>query len=364
MTRRGCLVVFIAIVAVLMAGYGTAWLASEDVRFLSRAGTEEFRILARRRPIGEVARDPRTSPERRAMLELVLAARDHAAGLGLEAGETYRQFSDVGRDTLLLVLSASPRDCLCPHTWSYPIVGRVPYKGFFDLDQARKAAQEFDRRGYDAWLRPSGAFSTLGWFEDPLLSTALTRDSVELVATVMHELAHNTLYVRSATPFNESFAQLVGYRAAEEFFRARGESLLAERAGDRWHDEILLGGYYDSLATRLEQVYAARPDSAALEAGRAEAAHWAATEVERLAPRMRTTRLVAGPRVNNARIIAARIYRTRLELFEAWYVREGRDIRRAVAALRRLTEGVEGEGAFEVLERALAEDAPPSGGGG
>ena len=357
--------VFIAIVAVLMAGYGTAWLASEDVRFLSRAGTEEFRILARRRPINDVARDTRTPPERRAMLELVLEARDHAASLGLEAGETYRQFSDVGRDTLLLVLSASPRNCLCPHTWSYPIVGRVPYKGFFDLAQARKTAQEFDRRGYDSWLRPSGAFSTLGWFEDPLLSTALSRDSVEMVSTVMHEIAHNTLYVRSATPFNESFAQLVGYRAAEAFFRSRGDSLLAERAADRWHDEVLLGAYYDSLAARLEQVYAAHPDSAALEAGRADVARWAAREVERLTPLMRATRLAsAGPRVNNARIIAARIYRTRLDLFEAWYAREGRDIRRAVAALRALTNEVEGERAFEVLEHALAGRAPATDAGG
>jgi predicted aminopeptidase len=241
----------------------------------------------------------------------------------------------------------------------------VPYKGFFDLPQARKAAQEFDRRGYDSWLRPSGAFSTLGWFDDPLLSTALSRDSVELVATVMHEIAHNTLYVRSATPFNESFGQLVGYRAAEAFFRSRGDSLLAQRAADRWHDEILLGGYYDTLATRLEQVYAARPDSAGLEAGRAAVASWAETEVARLAPLMRTLRLAtAGPRVNNARIIAARIYRTRLELFEAWYVREGGDIRRAVANLRALMKDVEGERAFEVLERALAERERSSDAGG
>ena len=357
--------VFIAIVAVLMAGYGTAWLASDDVRFLSRAGVEEFRILARRRPIADVVGDPRTPPERRAMLELVLAARDHAAELGLEAGETYRQFSDVGRDTLLLVLSASPRDCLCAHNWSYPIVGRVPYKGFFDLSQARKAAREFDRRGYDWWLRTAGAFSTLGWFEDPLLSTALTRDSVELVSTVMHEIAHNTLYVRSATPFNESYAQLVGYRAAEAFFRAQGDTLQARRASDRWQDEILLGGYYDSLATRLTALYSAHPDSGALEAGRAAVAAWAGTEVQRLAPLMRTARLSSsGAPVNNARIIAARIYRTRLELFEEWYVLHGRDIRRAVMELRRVMEGVEGERAFEALERALPEGDSTSAGAG
>jgi predicted aminopeptidase len=363
MTRRGCLVVFVAIVALLMVGYGTAYLASDEVRFLSRAGAEEFRILSSRRPIADLVADERVPLERREQLRLVLEVRDHAARLEFEAGDTYRQFSDVGRDTLLLVLSASPPDCLCPHAWKYPIVGRVTYKGFFDLEQARRTAREFDARGYDTWLRPAGAFSTLGWFEDPLLSTALERDSVELAATVFHEIAHNTLYVRSATSFNESFAQLAGYRAAEAFFRERGDTALARRAADRWHDEIRLGAYYDSLATRLERLYAGQPDSAALAAGRAQVADWAREEVtERLAPALSTMRLQPGDRpVNNARIISARIYRTRLDLFEAWFQREGADVRRAVAALRTLVEGVEGDAAFERLEAAVG---PATSGGG
>ncbi|HSE28052.1 MAG TPA: aminopeptidase [Gemmatimonadales bacterium] len=362
MTRRGCLVVFVAIVALLMAGYGTAYLASDEVRFLSRAGAEEFRILSGRRPIADLVDDARVPAERRALLRLVLAVRDDAERLGLEAGNTYRQYSDVGRDTLLLVLSASPPDCLCPHVWKYPIVGRVPYKGYFDPAQAERAAREFEARGYDTWLRPSGAFSTLGWFEDPLLSTALHPDSVELAATVFHEIAHNTLYVRSATPFNESFAQLAGYRAAEAFFRDRGDSALARRAADRWHDEVRLGAYYDSLAGRLERLYASGPDAAALAAGRAEVAAWAREEVTaRVAPEMRTLRLQASDRpVNNARIIAARLYRTRLDLFEAWYQREGADVRRAVAALRTLVADAEGEAAFGRLEAALG--GPTSGG--
>jgi predicted aminopeptidase len=353
---------FVAVVVLLMVGYGTAWLASDEVRFLSRAGAEEFRILASRRPIADLVDDPRVPADRRAAFRLVLEVRDHAAGLGLEAGGTYRQFSDVGRDTLLLVVSASPPDCLCPHTWKYPIVGRVPYKGFFDLDQARRTARELEGRGLDTWLRPAGAFSTLGWFEDPLLSTALDPDPVELAATVFHEIAHNTLYVRSATPFNESFAQLVGYRAAEAFFRARGDTLRARRAADRWHDEIRLGGYYDSLASRLDRLYRARPDSAGLVAGRAEVAAWAREEVATfVAPAMRTMRLQPSDRpVNNARIIAARIYRTRLDLFEAWFQREGADVRRAVAALRTLVDGAEADAAFARLEAALA---PATSGG-
>jgi predicted aminopeptidase len=352
--------VFFALVAALFAGYGTAYLASDDVRYLTRAGFEETRILQSRQPIGRLVRDSTTDPALRQTLGLVVQTRDYAARLGLQAKETYTTYSDVGRDTLLLVLQAAPKDCICPYTWKYPIVGRIPYKGFFDTRAAQREAARFAAKGYDVYLRPSGAFSTLGWFEDPLLSTALDRDSVELAATVFHEIAHNTLYVKSATPFNESFAQLVGYRSAEAFFRERGDSLNARQAADRWHDEIVLGNYYSALVRRLDSLYGQHPDSASLDDGRREAADWAHSQLTGpVAQQLRTYRIgrLAERPINNAQLIGARIYRTRLDLFDRWFDRHGRDVSRSVSALDSLMTGVEGDSAYARLGRAVGDSS-------
>lgn len=348
----------------LILGYGTAYVASDDVRYLTRAGIEQTLILEKRRPLAKLVADSTLTADTRAYLRLVLAVRDHAARFGLEAGETYTTYSDVGRDTLLLVLSASAKDCICPHLWKYPIVGRIPYKGFFDVKMAQREADKMAAKGYDISLRPAAAYSTLGWFEDPLLSTALVRDSVELASLVFHEIAHNTLYVKSATPFNESFAQLVGYRSAEEFFRSRGDSGLADRARDRWQDEIVLGEFYDGLLSRLEAFYATRPKGDSLEAGRLAIGRWAKEQLEGpLGARLLTTRVgrLAERPINNAALVGVRIYRTHLDWFDRWYARNRRSVQASVSALRQLMEGVPGDSAFARLERALTDSAPPGG---
>jgi len=352
--------IFLIVVATIFAGYGTAYLASEDIRYVSRAGFEEIRILQNSEPITQLVADRTTDPAVRHALRLVLESRDYAAALGLDAKETYTTYSDVGRDTLLLVLQAAPRDCICPYTWKYPIVGHIPYKGFFDFGVARREADRLSARGFDVYLRPSAAFSTLGWFNDPLLSTALTRDSVELAATVFHEIAHNTLYVKSATPFNESFAQFVGYRSAESFFAGRSDTANARQAADRLHDEMVLGEFYAELVARLDSLYATKPDSAGLETGRAEAAAWARGQL--LGPvgaRLRSYRLGNLPErpINNARLIGATLYRTRLDLFDRWFDRHGRDVRESVRGLEQLVRGTEGDTAFARLEAAVGDSS-------
>ncbi|MDF1506394.1 aminopeptidase, partial [Roseisolibacter sp. H3M3-2] len=231
--------------------------------YLTRAGYEQGRILARRRPIDRLVARGGVDEATRAKLRLVLDVRQFAVdSLGLDAGRAFTRYTDLGRDTLVLVLSAAPRDRLEAFTWWFPIVGSVPYKGFFDFGRARREARGLARRGYDVYLRPSSAYSTLGFFDDPLLNTTLAEDSVDLANTVVHELTHTTYYAAGQAVFNESFASFVGAYGSERFFRARGDTASARRARERWADDRLLGEFWRGLAASVDSAFARRPGRA------------------------------------------------------------------------------------------------------
>ena len=338
--RWGRLFKRILLIGVAAAATGVVLLliVSGDARYIARAGVEEARLLLRRRSIDKLIADSGTPAALRQRLALVRAARAYAAdSLGLAVGKTYTTYVDVGRDTLLLVLSGSRRDKLHEVTWHYPIVGVVPYKGFFKAARARREAERLEGQGLDVFLRPSGAFSTLGYLSDPLFSTAMSRDTMELVATVIHELAHNTLYVKSQTPFNESFASFVGYRGAEAFFRARHDTLDARRAAARWRDERTLDVFYAELARRLDSAYAEPLSGQRLEQVRTTVFGWARDQFRGPVGQSLETydwRWFAQAPLNNAVIIAERLYRMNLNLFDEIYLQNNADIAETIRAIQ------------------------------
>ncbi|HEX5435931.1 MAG TPA: aminopeptidase [Gemmatimonadaceae bacterium] len=304
-------------------------------RYLAQAAWAEGKILAARRPIVGMVTDSTVNPAVRDKLQLVLAARAFAVdSVGLRARTSFTTYSRVTHDTLVLVLAGAYRDRLVPYTWWFPIVGRVPYKGYFDFAAAHEAAQALERRGYDAYLRPSPAFSTLGWFNDPLLSTTLGGDSVSLANTVIHELTHNTFYASGQAVFNESFANFVGARGAEWFFAARGDSGNAAFSAAEWSDQRTMGRFWDALYGALDSAFHAHPSSrpARLAARDTIYARAQMLFADSVLPSLKTVHPRAGSqlRLNNAVLLARRIYRTRLDLFDAVYADEGFDLRRTV----------------------------------
>ena len=350
--RRAAGLVVVALVVFLLTPTGC---------YLSRAGWEEAKILAGRRKIVRLVDDGATDPATRSRLRLVLDARGFAAdSIRLRTGDSFTTYTRLERDTLVLVVSGAYRDRLEPYTWWFPIVGRVPYKGFFDFSEALDLAKDLERRGYDSYVRPASAFSTLGWFNDPLLSTTLRLDSINLANTVIHEVTHNTFYKAGQAVFNESFANFVGARGAAWFFRSRGDSASAAFADADWEDDKRLGAFWASLYRSLDSAYKAHPGDSALAARLAARdtvyARGKLLLARDVAPRMRTMapERVARIRIdNNAALLARRIYLTDLELFDRVWAREGYDLRRTIE--RVITIAKDADDPYAAVKRWLGE---------
>jgi predicted aminopeptidase len=307
-------------------------------RYLLRAGWAEARILTRARPIAALVRDSTTDAATRKKLELVLAAREFASdSVKLDAKRGFTTYSHIDRDTLIVVLSAAYRDKLRYKTWWFPIVGSVPYKGFFDVNDAKRAAVDLSRDGFDAYLRPASAFSTLGYLEDPVLSTTIDEDSVELVNTVIHELTHNTFYASGQAVFNESFANFVGTHGAEWFYAARHDSARVELARQDWERQKTLGRFWSAVYNSVDSAFKAHPASKA-ERLRAREIVFAgarerfAREIEPALPGYDPKRPIT-LHLDNAALMSRRMYRTGLDDFDAIYEREGERLPAAVTRI-------------------------------
>ena len=339
-------------------------------RYLARAGWEEARILWRRQEIEDMVSDSSVAPPLRAKLSLVLDARAFAAAdLHLDAGESFTTFSQLDSDTLVLVLSAAYRDRLAHHRWWFPIVGHVPYKGFFDLAAAQREEARFRDRGFDTYLRPASAFSTLGWFNDPVVSTTLRADTLALANTVIHELVHNTYYAPGQAEFNESFANFVGARGSADFFRMRGQPRVVAHAEARWSDEKVLAAFWKKLYGDIDTAFKSNPGDSLRERRLAlrDSIYGSARQdlIFRVGPQLRTVAPVYVERVrlDNAALLARRVYLTDVALFDSVWVREGRDTRRTIRRVIELAKSKPKQ-PYEALRAWLAAARAGSGGSG
>jgi predicted aminopeptidase len=307
--------------------------------YVLRAAYEEGKILWRREPIADFLQKPEVVQGTQEKLRLVLAARDYARDvLKFNVGGSYSSYSYVDRPDLTYIVVAAPKTELRPYTWWFLVVGSVPYKGFFSKEDAQAEIEKLNAEGYDTNLRTSAAFSTLGWFDDPLLSHLLRHDKVLLSEIVFHELFHNTLYVKGAGAFNESSANFIGHRAAIDFFRERfgdgsGEHL---RALQLWEDEREFGAFIREVALTLTELYSRdipRDDKLRLreEVFTAAKAEWMRRIADRPVQRFRG---FSQQPLNNAVLMHYVLYLKDFDLFESLYEACGRNLVRTVETLR------------------------------
>lgn len=223
--------------------------------YLLQAGWEEANILLKRKKIASLVKSDSVDTQTKEKLTLVLAVRSFTETLGLKPAKSFTYYSQIDRDVLVWVLAASKKTSFTPATWWFPIVGRVPYKGFFDKEDGIREAQKLQKANNDIYLRGSVAFSTLGWFNDPLLSTMIPFDDVNLANTVVHEILHNTVWIKNHVSFNESLANFVGSMGAKQYFLSVQEPEKATQAQNRWDDELIYAQFLADLKKDLNTLY-------------------------------------------------------------------------------------------------------------
>jgi predicted aminopeptidase len=322
--------------------------------YVLRAGYEEAKILWRRQPIERMLADDQLDADTRAKLELVLAVRAFARDtLALRVDGSYASFARVDAEQIVHVVSAAYRLRLEPYTWWFPIVGRVPYKGYFSKADADEEAAALEREGYDTAVRPSVAFSTLGWFADPLLSSLLRYDRAALVTIVIHELLHNTTYIAGRAEFDESFADFVGHRGAIAFFASRGDATARDEAAAAWEEALRFSNFLGPFVARLREAYA----SGATLADRQRLFDAGQQEFAQLGLGSGRYRGFGTGRLNNAAVLQYLMYADRLDLFEGLCERHDGDLRRTIT---RVLDAVHAERAdpFGAVRAILGEREP------
>lgn len=326
-----------------------ALLASgcETVGYYGQAIRGQADLLLARRSVAELVAAPDTDPALRARLERATALLAFAeAELSLPADGRYRDYVALDRDAVVYNVFAAPPYALVPVRWCFPIAGCVSYRGYFSEAAAREKAAALAASGFDVHVGGAAAYSTLGWFDDPLLSTFVDRDDAALAELLFHELAHGVLYVPGETAFNESFATFVAREGTRRWLDARGDG----EARSRWEARSARRAHFVRLTLELRAEladgYAALRASELSEEARQlrKEALWAALRerwITERPPELAPWDGFFSAGISNARLNTVADYNAHLPAFAALFEETGADLPAFLARCRSLAENDE-----------------------
>ncbi len=197
--------------------------ACQTLRFYGQAVDGQLEIQRQSRPNKQVMAAAATPPGLRRQLAAVERIRRFASEhLALPGAESYGKYADLGRPHVVWVVYAAPEFSLKPKTWVYPLVGEMDYRGYFREQDADALAGQLRQDGYDVMVGGVDAYSTLGWFHDPVLNTFIDYPDIDLAETIFHELTHRKVFHRGDTVFNESLANVVAEEGVQRWLRHQG----------------------------------------------------------------------------------------------------------------------------------------------
>lgn len=335
----------------LVASLVIAFLMLEGCYYM-QAIRGHAELMNRRRPVADVIDDDAATDALKQRLALVQVARDYAANeLLLPDNDSYRSYADLERDYVVWNVFASPEFSLEPKSWCYPVAGCVAYRGYFEEQNARKLEAKLQADGFDVWVGGVAAYSTLGRFADPVLNTMMRWSDVDLIATMFHELAHQKLYVKGDSAFNESFATAVADIGIERWLHGKGESDRLDAYTSRKALRRSMFALVRDTRSALDSLY--RGDVSEDEMRRRKTALLDAlsADAQRLVDEEGggARNWLSAP-LNNARLVSSNLYEGRVNAFRALFERCEQDLACFYARAESISE-------MENAERRAALDA-------
>ncbi len=244
------------LLAILLLGVTIGFSGCQTLKFYGQAIHGQYQIFAGEQPTDKLLADPQTPSKLKQRFELLGQLRDFAAkDLQLPLDGHYRKYVDLHRPFVVWNVEAAPEFSMQPKTWWYPLVGSLEYRGYFSRPGATNYASILRRKGYDVSVGGVEAYSTLGWFKDPILNTFIFEPDAELAEIIFHELGHQRVFARGDTDFNEAFATTVGEEGARRWLRSLGDTNALEnytthlRRNQDWVHLVM------HTRTRLEALY-------------------------------------------------------------------------------------------------------------
>ncbi len=335
---------FATLLALSLLSGCAAWNDGPGYYLQSIAG--HLSVMSKARPIATVVDDPHTSAALRTRLEDVLAIRAFASDdLGLPRNGSYTGYADLGRPFVVWSVFATPELSMRLEQWCFPFVGCVAYRGYYDRDDAERFAQRLRDEGFDVVVRGVPAYSTLGWFDDPVLNTFVGYPEAEVARLIFHELAHQELYVKGDTTFNESFATTVEREGVRRWLAAVEKRTHDTKLRDEWEVFDARRQQFLALLQRhraaLEALYASSASDDAKRAGKREIFVQLRRDYEELKGSWGGfagyDRFFAQP-LTNAHLASIATYNDLVPAFRALLRREGGDLPAFYAAARRIGE--------------------------
>jgi predicted aminopeptidase len=333
----------LSFLTILLTGCG-------DLFYFSKMGWHQGSVNFHSIPVKDVLEDGGMSAEFKEKIRFIQEVKRYGVErLGLTPTKSYTTFLEV-KGPILYVISACDKDRLKPYLWSFPIIGRVTYKSFFTREDAVNEKTSLDTRGYDTHAQPAGAYSTLGWLNDPILSSMLEWDHVSLANLILHEMTHGTVYIKGETDFNEQVATFIGNQGSIHFLTEKfgAESNEVAYAKNIQQDDLSFGRWIDQACRRLTDFYEKEIPKDEKLKGREEIFRSLKEEFKELKPRLKTDTYTHFERVtlNNAVLLAYHRYIQRLASFEPVYDYFGRDLGRVVDFFKRIESSGENPSAY------------------